>query len=203
MVRLVRHFGLKFPTGFYDTYKKINLNAWDLYEKGQIGHEELRTKRFKDLLHHFNIEEDANRLSKFYLNGLVEEFEFMPFAKEVLHALHGHFELVYITNGLSDVQRPRLERSGIKRLFSSIIIADEIGFQKPNKEYFRTTLNSVQNPAKDNVLVIGDNLFADIGGGHHFGLDTCWFNYEGKLNKSPVQPTYEINHLPELVNMVG
>ncbi len=203
MAALVKHFGLEFPSGYYNTYKKINLQAWDQYEKGLIDHLELRTKRFSDLLNHFKAKGDANLLSQFYLKGLVEEFEFMPSAKEVLQELHGHFELVYITNGLSDVQRPRLERSGIERLFSSIIIADEIGHQKPNAAYFQTALHSVNNPLKENVLVIGDNLSADILGGNQFGLDTCWYNYQRKLNNTDVLPKYEIQHFTELLPILN
>ena len=69
-------------------------------------------------------------MSQIYMEQLVIHYEFLPGAKEVLRELNGHFQLVYITNGLADVQRPRLQLSEIDHLFESIIIADEIGHQK-------------------------------------------------------------------------
>jgi len=176
--------------------------VWAAYERGEIDHMELRTSRFQLLGQHFEMDADPEAMSKNYLTCLVEHYEFLPKAKEILHALNGHFKLVYITNGLADVQRPRLKRSEITHLFESIIIADEIGHQKPNAPYFEHTLNTIQNPAKENILVIGDNLTTDIQGGRDFGLDTCWLNRENKSNKTNTLPTYEIRHLDQLLDIL-
>jgi len=44
----------------------------------------------------------------------------------------------------------------------------------------------------------GDSLSADIKGGRISGLDTCWFNPLLKEKGSGVSPTYEIEQLKEL-----
>lgn len=49
--------------------------------------------------------------------------------------------------------------------------------------------------------MVGDSLTSDIQGGINFGMDTCWFNPEHKENGIGIQPTYEINHLTELITI--
>ena len=39
------------------------------------------------------------------------------------------------------------------------------------------------------------SLGSDIRGGVNYGIDTCWFNPGGKVNKSDLVPTYEVAKL--------
>lgn len=47
-------------------------------------------------------------------------------------------------------------------------------------------------------MVIGDSLTSDIQGGVNAGIDTCWFNPQGKENRKRISVTREIRRLSEL-----
>ena len=51
---------------------------------------------------------------------------------------------------------------------------------------------------KEKALIVGDSLSSDIQGGHNYGIDTCWYNPQGRVNGSGLKPRYEIRHLREL-----
>ena len=57
-------------------------------------------------------------------------------------------------------------------------------------------------PAKSDVLLIGDSLTSDIQGGIDYGLDTCWYNPAAEPRPDGLQITYEIRHLRELLEVV-
>ena len=50
---------------------------------------------------------------------------------------------------------------------------------------------SIGQPPKAAVLMVGDSLTSDIRGGVDYGIDTCWFNPQGKAVSSDCQPTYD------------
>ena len=58
------------------------------------------------------------------------------------------------------------------------------------------------SPRKKDVLIIGDSLTADIRGGNDYGIDTCWYNQEGRPPDPDVLIEYEINHLEELLSIL-
>jgi 2-haloacid dehalogenase len=57
------------------------------------------------------------------------------------------------------------------------------------------------HPARSEVLIVGDSLTSDILGGHNYGIDTCWFNPDGKTDGQAMS-TYEIHRLAELLRIV-
>ena len=83
-----------------------------------------------------------------------------------------------------------------------------MGAAKPQPAFFdaafaRTAARN-ERPAKSDVLIIGDSLTSDIQGGVDYGLDTCWYNPNAEPRPGDLQQiTYEIRHLPELLEMVN
>ena len=86
-------------------------------------------------------------------------------------------------------------------MISDLFISEELGCQKPKKEFFDVVLSKLQIPAS-NTLVIGDSLTSDIIGGIQYGIDTCWFNPNGSDNAMSQTPTYEIKQLSELLSIL-
>ena len=54
----------------------------------------------------------------------------------------------------------------------------------------------------EDMLIIGDELEKDVFGGIKNGIDTCWFNMNKIVNNTIFKPTYEINNLIELKNIL-
>lgn len=188
-----------------EEYRKINSGLWMEFEKGTITLDFLRTERFRKVLEFCGMdssEKICREVSGFYLELLGSSGYLLDGAAEMLEKLSGKCSLVMITNGISPVQRGRIEASGTGRYFSAVVISEEIGYKKPEKEYFDAAMTAAGNPEKDKVLVVGDSLTSDILGGNNYGLDTCWFNPERRENTSGIIPRFEISSLDMLYTLV-
>ena len=113
------------------------------------------------------------------------------------------FGLALITNGIPDVQRPRIRRSGLDRLFPVVVISGEEGVAKPAPEIFDIALERMGDPAPEEVLLVGDSLSSDVRGGVDYGLDTCWYNPTALERGEGPEPRYEIRRLHELREIVA
>jgi len=197
---------LPFVDGSRETYRQINRQVWIDFENRKITADVLRTRRFELLFEALHIHADPLAFSAQYLIRLAQQAQLMTGAEAVVRALAGSFRLALITNGLSDVQRPRLALSPIGAYFSEVAISEEIGVAKPAPAYFEAVFDRIAarfpRPAKNRVLVIGDSLSSDIQGGVSFGLPTCWFNPTGQPLPNGLRPTYEIRRLEEVLALV-
>lgn len=187
---------LPFPAEAKARYHYINQSYWQRLERKEVTPELLRNGRFQDLFAELSIHFDAETFADSYLQQLGQQAPLVDGAMELLRGLNGRFQLAIITNGLADVQHPRLEKSGLKQYFSPIIISQEIGISKPNPGIFDAAFAQMNQPAKNEVLIIGDSLSSDILGGINYGIDTCWLNPNGKTSDLPI--TYEIKTLSQL-----
>jgi len=195
--------GLAFERRYLAVYKNINSQIWRDFEQGKISQQELRTRRFDLLFEAVGVDYDSRDFSPKYLRRLSQRTELIEGAEEVIEVLADKFEMALITNGLKDVQRPRIAASSLREYFKNIIISEEVGVAKPDTRIFDAAFVQMKRPSKDEVLIIGDSLSSDIQGGVNYGIDTCWFNPEGKANSHAVISTFEIKALNELLELLG
>ena len=168
-------FDVECNAEIYSIYKKINASVWAEFEKGKISAIELRKKRFADLFDVIGKSDlEPSEFSKAYLDNLVIKSEAYEGVVELLQSLQKKYRISLVTNGLKEVQRPRLSKLNLNQYFESIIVSDEIGSAKPDREFFEHTFLSIPNPPeKSEVMIIGDNPVSDIQGGIDFGIRTC------------------------------
>ena len=107
-----------------------------------------------------------------------------------------------VTNGDSETQHKRLKDSCLYPFFKEIFVSDEIGFQKPQKEFFDYVFARIPNFSVEKGIIIGDSLSADIKGGYLSGIDSCWINPEMLPNDTNIIPTYQIQKLDELYHIL-
>ena len=187
-------FGYPYNEATGQTYRTINQQIWRELERGEITPNELRTTRFLRLYNAVGIQAEPEPFSDAYLRHLANCGDLIDDAETIIQ----QYKLALITNGLSDVQRPRLATSPLQPYFQTITISDEIGYAKPDPRIFDAAFAQMGNPAKTEVLIIGDSLSSDMQGGVNYNIDTCWFNPQNKpLNGLPI--TYEIQQLAELL----
>ncbi len=184
----------------FQRYKQANHIVWAALEKGQIDTVTLRKKRFELYLKDIQVDRDPVLFNKLYLDNLVRFSELLAGADSLLQHFHGRVKLGLITNGLKEVQRPRLDHTGITKYFDVIVVSDEIGLAKPDPAYFDHAFQLMNKPNKKDVLIVGDNLMSDIKGGVDYQTDTCWYNPSGKPNDTDIIPTLQINQLEELID---
>lgn len=194
--------GIPFKLEYGALYRRFNAEVWVAFEAGQITAEKLRVERFERLFAAGGISADAGEFGRRYLPNLALGSDLMPGADALLRRLRPDYHLALITNGLKDVQRPRLALAGIDGLFDVVAISEEMGAAKPEEAYFDMLFERIGRPPKPQVLVIGDGLTSDIQGACRYGLDACWFNPNG-LPPDPRFPArYEIRRLDELTTIL-
>ncbi|WP_307893159.1 YjjG family noncanonical pyrimidine nucleotidase [Bacillus swezeyi] len=179
-------------------YKRINQRLWRAFEDGGISRDEVVNTRFSLLFKEYGLEADGALLEKKYRSFLEEGHQLMDGAYELIERLHEQYDLYIVTNGVSKTQYKRLRDSGLYPMFKDIFVSEDTGFQKPMKEYFDYVFERIPHFSIEQGLIIGDSLTADIKGGRLAGLDTCWVNPGVKANDTDIVPTYQIQKLDEL-----
>jgi HAD superfamily hydrolase (TIGR01549 family) len=155
-------------------------------------------ERFRRYFDFRKLDLDPVSTQQQYLHLLGSKPYLMPGAEEIMSLLEGQVKLGYVTNGMREVQRPRLEKIGWDLRFDAIFIGGEIGVSKPHAAYFQHVHDNIGRPEHYNVLMVGDSLTADIEGASSFGYHTCWYNPKEETCHLEQGPDYTISHLTEL-----
>jgi 2-haloacid dehalogenase len=192
----------QFEENYLDTYQKINRELWQALERHEITPAVLRVRRFELLLEALQLAGSADALSVAYVEQLGFCTDLIDGAYEVLQTLSKRSRIAIVTNGLEAVQRSRLMHSAIQPLITELIISEEVGAAKPHPAFFDAAFTRTGNPAKSDVLIIGDSLTSDIKGGVDYGIDTCWYNPGGEVKPEGLSITYEIPQLAELLEII-
>ena len=184
-----------------ETYSKINDRCWKQFEKGEIKREEIFPKRFTEFLKTLNSNIKPMEMNQRYFYNPRETDCLIPGATELLDYLQKKYPFFVITNGVAVTQKMRPEKSGIKKYFKKLYISEELGFQKPQKEFFDFVLNDI-GAKKEECLIIGDSLSSDILGGKNSGIDTVFVNILKNENINNIPFTFEVENLSEIKNIL-
>lgn len=190
--------GADWEQGMYADYKRINMECWSEHERGIINRDTLVYERFRRYFEFRQLDLDPVSTQQQYLERLGAKPYLMPGAEEIMDLLERKVNLGYITNGMPQVQRPRMELIGWEKRFDIIVIAGEIGVSKPHAAFFQYVHRQIGLPDHGDVLVVGDSLTADIGGASAFGYHTCWYNPTNEACHLEQGPDYTIKHLSAL-----
>ncbi|MEO8533272.1 MAG: YjjG family noncanonical pyrimidine nucleotidase [Flavobacterium sp.] len=196
-----RIFKEKYPgiitTDFITKYMPINQACWKLYQHDKITHQELRYNRLKfsfDALNQDVSDQDIDAIANDYIELLTDNNHLFDGAIEVLEYLKPKYKLHIITNGFATVQDKKINNARLSDYFSTITNSELAGVKKPNSIIFDYAVNLAQ-ASKENCIMIGDCLDADVNGALNAGLDAIFFN--DKKIEAP-ENIKQINHLLEL-----
>ena len=197
--KILQDAQVEYSDEIFKTYKKINKELWEKYEKGEIENSEVINTRFKKFFKELGKDVDGVFYDEKYRDYLsLGEWTFDR-VKNTLEVLAKTHKLYIATNGVSITQHTRLKNNDIKKYFTEIFISSEIGYKKPEKEYFDFIFNKIGSNNKNEYLMIGDNLKTDILGGVMAGIDTCFINAKKKEKITDIIPTYEIEKVSEML----
>ncbi|MDR2832563.1 MAG: YjjG family noncanonical pyrimidine nucleotidase [Streptococcaceae bacterium] len=183
-----------------EVYSRVNKHYWLMNEQGKVTREQLFEERFTQAFKEMGVElsDDMKEINDVYLAYLAQSHDLITGAFELLSELHSEGrEMHVVTNGTPTVSRPRIEDSGISSFFKEIFISEEIGANKPAKEFFDYVFNHIEDADKKKFVIIGDSLSSDILGGIKAGIKTIWYN-PANLTTETIQPDITINDLSEL-----
>ena len=102
------------------------------------------------------------------------------------------------SNGASAVQRIRLRNADLTQYFRGIFISEEMGIDKPKREFFQMCFAAIPDFSRQTALMVGDSLTSDIRGGRNAGIRTCWYNPDRRTAPPGWEPDEEIARLAEL-----
>lgn len=186
-----------------ERYSAINVKYWEALERNEMTKPEILVGRFTEF---FETEGLDSKLSKefnaAYQLALGDTIVFCDDAKSILMEEKSEFKLVAITNGTTEAQNKKFKASGLVDIFDAIYISEQVGYEKPNREFFDNVLRELDITDLSRILIIGDSLTSDIKGGFNMGIDTCWYNPGGVCNPYEYSPTYVIKDLHELTNII-
>ena len=182
-------------------YREINRRHWVALERGTTTPERLRTERWQEFLSERGLPGvDAADLARAYLRHLAAGSHLLDGAAEVVATVAATHRIAYITNGLPEVQRARLEASPLTAHGEVLVISEEVGVAKPHPAIFDVAFERMGSPDRSDVTLVGDSLTADIAGGLAYGLTTVWLAPAAVASPGAAgpSPTHRIAHLRDL-----
>ena len=182
-------------------YHEINQAHWKLLERGELTRDQVLVQRFERLFEEFGIQVDGVKVARAYEKNLGIGHYFLPGAEEAVMELHKKYRLFLASNGTASVQKGRMTSANLYRWFETVFVSQEIGYNKPSREYFDACFARIPGFDKDKCLMVGDSLSSDILGGINAGIKTCWVN-PGHADSGDIKPDYEIEALADLPRLL-
>lgn len=186
-------------------YVDINRGLWRQFDKGEVTQRQLGVARFAGLLTKVGMDPSlGGAMNDDYEVTLGQYGILLPGAEELCRKLHKTCSLYILTNGMSRSQRGRLSCSGIAPYIQRMFVSQELGCQKPMKEYFDQVIQALQLTPHQlrQTVMVGDSLSSDIKGGIQAGLDTIWYHPRGNEPPAPLKPTWEAKTLEEIGRII-
>ena len=186
---------------FFETFRAVNNELWDLYDAGLIDSQVIRRERFVRIFAAFSINDAllSEQISNTYLSICPTKGNLMPHAREVLDYLKEKYVLTVITNGFEEIQSTKMSSSRITPYFNHVITSQRAGARKPARTIFDYALQ-LNAATCHQAIMIGDNVVADIGGAKAASIDSVFFNPENRVHEHGA--THEIASLNELLRIL-
>ena len=89
----------------------------------------------------------------------------LPGAEEMCRTLARHCTLYIITNGLHTAQTGRFDKSPIKPYIREMFISQDMGCQKPEREYFDKVFQAIGPVDRSRTVIVGDSPPRTSGAG--------------------------------------
>ena len=196
--KTIRQFGVEPTEEVLNRYHEINKWHWEQLELGKMTRDQVLEDRFGMLFEELGVAADKSACARAYEQNLSQGHWFMPGAEEAVEALSKKYRLFLASNGTASVQKGRMTSANLYRFFERSFVSQEIGYNKPSKEYFEAAFAQIPGFDKSKCMMVGDSLTSDIRGGINAGLTTCWVNPTHAPGREDIKPDYEIEYLHQL-----
>ena len=198
-VRTMQQLGAGGSTAsLFSHYQPINVALWRAFEHGTVSKDFLKVERFRQTFAAAGLVLDPELASRIYLESLSDTVVLIDGAIELCASLAAIGEVGIITNGVETIQNRRIASSGLQQHISFVATSEACGHAKPDVRFFEYAMNMARPVRKEQAIIIGDRLDADILGANRFGIDSCWFNPEQLAHTSLAVPTLEVASLRQI-----
>lgn len=197
-------FHLEITEEIIHSYIEINDRYWKKIERGEISKEEVLTLRFQTLFERHAIPfAEVEQFQSCYQKLLGSVYYYRDDSIELCRILQGQVRQYVVTNGIRATQVSKLSLSGLDLVMDDIFISDEIGFVKPQTEYFAACSLKIPEYDPSRTMIVGDSLTSDMLGGNNSKITTCWYNPEQIKNDLAISIDYEITNLWQIRDILG
>ena len=197
-----------------DYCQSIGISSWEGLWAGFTGDTpELRKLRawaptyrreaWRHALAHHGVNDPA------YAEHLAERFRherrqrnaMFPDAADLLPKLARRLPLALVTNGAPDLQHFKIDASGLRPYFQTIVVSGEVGIGKPHPRPMQVALQQLGcDPAR--AAMVGNSLTSDIAGAQNAGVHAVWLNRDGAPLTGDAHPDTTITSLNELPSLI-
>jgi putative hydrolase of the HAD superfamily len=183
---------------FINRYTENNHELWRQYHLGNITKETLRSERFNKTFLQLGIDPEKvpNQFEDDYVRITPTKTNLFSGTEKVLNYLQQKYTLHIISNGFKESTLMKMSVCNLNPYFENVIISEDVGANKPDQRIFEFALEKA-NASKEESIMIGDSLEADVRGALDFGIKAIYFN-PLKAEK-PEDIEWEIHQLEELL----
>jgi HAD superfamily hydrolase (TIGR01662 family) len=144
-----------------------------------------------------------HQLREQFLEDIVHHFPpIKPATRQALARLRAKgWKIAIVTNGSTDLQRRKLEATGVISLVDGWSISEEAGVRKPDPAIFKLAAERCEM-AMTGGWMVGDSPDADIVGGRAAGLRTAWVRRGREWSMDEVMPDLIVDTVAEAANLV-
>ena len=183
-------------------YHLINKACWERLERREWTREQVLVNRFYLLFDEVGVAADPTACARAYERNLSVGHYFLPGAQEAVAALSKKYRLFLVSNGTASVQKGRLSSANLYPFFEKVFVSQDVGHNKPAREYFDTVFAQIPGFDPQKALIVGDSLTSDILGGINAGIATCWVNPGHLPKREDIPADYEIEGIHQLEKLL-
>ena len=191
-------FGLDPTEAVLGRYHIINKEHWERLERKELTRDQVLEGRFRTLFAELGRTVDAAAVTRAYEQNLSIGHYFLPGAQEAVQRLSQKYRLFLASNGTATVQHARLTSAGLYPYFEKVFVSQEVGHNKPSREYFDACFSQIPGFDVGKALMVGDSLTSDILGGSRAGMKTCWINPDHLPPRADIPVDYQLERLAQL-----
>ena len=180
---------------YYSIYEPYNLELWHIYGEGKITKEELNKRRYSYPLEVVGIKDQelADTFCREALGRIPTKNRLIDGAIELLEYLSPKYNMYILSNGFKELQSHKMRTAGIDKYFDALILSEDIGVNKPNRELYEYALEKTGSKLEESIM-IGDMFETDIVGAANIGMKQIYFNPKKKESHT-FAPTYMVTEL--------
>ncbi|MDE6506284.1 MAG: YjjG family noncanonical pyrimidine nucleotidase [Eubacterium sp.] len=191
---------LNYSENVFPVFKEVNDILWCKIETGEIDKQTLYQLRWKTVFERLGISANGPEFEQYFRMLFSESKQPVEGAYDILEYLSDRYTLCVASNASYQQQLKRLNHADMMKYFKHIFNSEQLGAPKPEKAFFDACFERLGNVPKDEVIMIGDSLSADISGGVSYGIKTIWFNYDKIPVSADIKADYIVHSLAEIKN---
>lgn len=195
-------WNIAYNASVFPVFLEVNDSLWRKIETGEMDKKTLYQLRWKTIFERLGIHADGPAFEQDFRTIFSDSKEPVDGAYEILAYLTEKYTVSVASNASYQQQLKRLSNADMLKYFTHIFNSEQIGHPKPEPKFFDACFEKLGNIPKEEVIIIGDSLSADINGGAAYGIKTLWFNYGKAEIPNNVNADFIVNSLDEIKNIL-